>query len=296
MLGRKLRSLKFRVVASASAGLLTLTAMTNSAVAYGQIGDTASSAAEIPVQLTAYTDTISNAARDAASSYSSFFSDLPSLPPLIVGLNIPGVFDGFNNLTGFLPWDYSIGLTLGNAGGLGIQPWAPDNPIFSLVAESVGTTSGAWPGVASLVGVETLLGGFTNTESYANFFDPTGTTCLICDTFSLLGPGNTNLFSWTTDFPIGGLPQFELTTPLASFGPELGNAFDYSPLANGLVGDPTTLMSAIASGPASSLTAELTNLAPTMSADLSALLGSLGANLTADVSTLLPTLLTGLIP
>jgi hypothetical protein len=299
MSGRKLRSLGFGLVASAGAGLLTLTAMMNSAFAYGQIGDTASSAAEIPVQLTAYTDTISNAAADAASAaappYETLFASLPSLPPLPLGLNIPGVEDVFINITGVLPWDYAFGAALGNAGGLGIQAWDPSNPLFTFVAESVGTTGQPWPGVASLVGIETLLGGFTNTESYANTFDPTNTTCIICDTFTLLGPFNTPLFSWTSDIPLGGSPQFELTTPLANFGPELGNAFDYSPLANGLVGDPTTLMSAIASGPASLMT-ELTTLDPTISADLSALLGNLGANLAADVPTLLPTLLTGVIP
>jgi hypothetical protein len=238
---------------------------------------------------------VASAASAAAPPYESLFASLPSLPPLFLGLNIPGVEDVFINITGVLPWDYAFGATLGNSGGLGIQAWDPSNPLFTFVAESVGTTGQPWPGVASLIGIETLLGGFTNTESYANTFDPTNTTCIICDTFTLLGPLNTPLFSWTSDIPLGGLPQFELTTPLASFGPELGNAFDYSSLANGLVGDPTTLMSAIASGPASLMT-ELTTLDPTISADLSALLGNLGANLAADVPTLLPTLLTGVIP
>lgn len=292
MSGRKLRSLGFGLVASAGAGLLTLTAMMNSAFAYGQIGDTASPAAEIPVQLTAYTDTISNAAADAASSYSSFFSDLPSLPPLILGLNVPGVFDAFDNVTGVLPWDYAVGLTTGNAGGLGVEAWAPDNPLFSLVAESVGTTSGAWPGVASLVGVETFLGGFTNTESYANTFDPTGTTCLICDTFSLLAPGNTDLFSWTTDIPINGSPQFELSTPLFSLGPDLGNAFDYSPLANGFVSDPSAALSSIAGDPAALINDLSTNLGPSIGNDLTTLL----TNLSADMSTSIPTLLASLVP
>jgi hypothetical protein len=141
------------------------------------------------------------------------------------------------------------------------------------------------------MGIETLLGGFTNTETYANTFEPTDTTCLICDTFTLLGPQDTQLFSWTSDITLGGSPQFELTTPLGSFGPDLDNAFEYSPLANGLVSDPTTVLLAIASDPAS-LTTELTTLAPTISADLSALLGHLGANLAADV----PALLAGVIP
>lgn len=292
MSGRKLRSQVFGLVASVGAGLLTLTAMMNAAFAYGQIGDTASPAVEIPVQLTAYTDTISNAASDAASSYSSFFSDLPSLPPLILGLNIPGVFDAFDNVTGVLPWDYAVGLATGNAGGLGVEAWAPDNPLFSLVAESVGTTSGAWPGTASLVGVETLLGGFTNTESYANTFDPTGTTCLICDTFSLLAPGNTDLFSWTADIPLGGAPQFELSTPLFSLGPDLGNAFDTSPLANGFVSDPSAALSSIAGDPAALINDLSTNLGPSIGNDLTTLL----TNLSADMSTSIPTLLASLLP
>ena len=232
----------------------------------------------------------------------AIFAALPSLPPVLAGLNIPGVVDAWNNLTGFLPWDYSLGLTLGNAGGLGVEAWAPSNPIFDFVAESTGTTSGDWPGVASLVGVLMAMGGFTNTESYANFYDPTSSTCLICNTLTILGPGNTDLFRWTSVIPLGGLPQFELTTPLASFSPELGNAFDYSPLAN----DPPAILASLASYP-SQLMGGLSGLAPTIGADLSAYLTSLTptitadlsalfANLGADLSTTLPMLLTSLIP
>jgi hypothetical protein len=213
-------------LAGGAVALIALTTTMIAAPAYAAPIDSllAPATSSAPVALMAYgADTAANAANaaasaatDAASSYSSFLSALPSLPPVIAGLNVPGVFDVFSNLTGFLPWDYSFGLTIGNAGGLGIEGWAPTNPLFDLVAESVGTTTGAWPGMASLIGIETLLGGFTNTESYANFFDPTATTCLICDTFSLLGPNNTDLFSWTTNIPIGGLPQFELSTPLGN--------------------------------------------------------------------------------
>lgn len=319
MSGRKLRQLEFGLVASAGAGLLTLTAMMSSAFAYGATIDSTvvPSTSSAPVALMAYgTDTastVANAAADAASSgsaYDAIFAALPSLPPVIAGLNIPGVVDAWNNLTGFLPWDYSFGLTLGNAGGLGVEAWAPSNPIFDFVAESTGTTSGDWPGVASLVGVLTTMGGFTNTESYANFYDPTSSTCLICDTLTILGPGNTDLFRWTTEIPLGGLPQFELTTPLASLGPALGNAFDYSPLAN----DPPTMLASLASDPSqlvgglsglapkigADLSAYLTSLTPTITADLSTLLANLGANvgasLSADLSTMLPMLLTSLIP
>jgi hypothetical protein len=268
-----------KLLAGVSAGLLALTAVMIGGFGFGGSADPAAAIRTVhtPMQRAAYgSDTAASAATDVASAasaaappYESLFASLPSLPPLLLGLNIPGVEDVFINTTGVLPWDYAFGATLGNSGGLGIQAWDPSNPPFTFVAESLGTTGQPWPGVASLMGIETLLGGFTNTESYANTFDPTNTTCIICDTFTLLGPLNTQLFSWTSDIPLGGLPQFELTTPIASFGPELGNAFDYSPLANGLVGDPTTLMSAIASGPASLMT-ELTTVAPTISADLSA--------------------------
>lgn len=308
MSDRNLRALGFGLVTSAAAGLLTLTAMMNPAFAYSQIGDTASPAAEIPVQLTADTDLVSNAASDAASSYSSFFSELPSLPPLIVGLDDPGVSDVFENVTGVLPWDYAVGLTTGNAGGLGVQAWAPDNPTFTFVAESEGTTSGAWPGVASLMGVETPLGGFTNTESYANTFDPTGTTCVICDTFTLLGANNTDLFSWTTDIPTSGSPEFELSTPLSSFGPDLGNAFDTSPLANGFVSDPSAALSSLAGDPAvlindlstnlgSSIDSDLTTLLTNLSSDMSGIIPDLlTGNLAADAATTIPTLLASLVP
>ncbi len=306
MPGRTLHSLQFGLVTCAGASLLILTATTHSAFAYGRIGDTATPALDIPVQLTSYTDTISDAASDGGS-YGSFWSDLPSLPPLLVGLNDPGVYDVFENVTGVLPWDYAVGLTSGNAGDLGVQAWAPDNPVLSFVAESVGTTSGPWPGVASLMGFETALGGFTNTESYGNYFDPTGTTCLICDTFSLLGPGNTDLFSWTTDIPIDGSPQFELSTPLGNFGPDLGNAFDYSPLANGLVSDPSAAASSIAGDSAALINDLSTNLGPSIGNDLTTLLPNLSADMStsisdllsgnaADAATIIPTLLAGLVP
>jgi hypothetical protein len=291
-----------KLLAGVIGGLLTLTAAMTGEFSFGDSGGpvAATRSAGTPVQLAAYgsdaatsaaTDVASGAVSAAAPPYESLFANLPSLPPLLLGLNIPGVEDVFDNVTGVLPWDYAVGGTLGNSGGLGIQAWDPSNPVFTFVAESIGTTGQPWPGVASLIGMETLLGGFTNTESYANTFDPTNTTCIICDTFTLLGPLDTQLFSWTSDIPLGGLPQLELTTPLGSFGPDLGDAFDYSPLANGLVSDPTTLLSAIASDPAS-LTTELTTLTPTISADLTALSGQLGANLAADV----PALLAGVIP
>jgi hypothetical protein len=290
-----------KLLAGVIAGLLALTAaMTGEFSFGGSVGPVAATrSADTPVRLAAYgSDAASSAATDVASAmsaaappYESLFGSLPSLPPLLLGLNSPGVEDVFDNVTGVLPWDYAVGATLGNSGDLGIQAWDPSNPVFTFVAESIGTTGQPWPGVGSLIGIETLLGGFTNTETYANTFEPTDTPCIICDTFTLLGPQDTQLFSWTSDITLGGSPQFEVTTPLGSFGPDLDNAFEYSPLANGLVSDPTTVLSAIASDPAS-LTTALTTLAPTISADLSALLGHLGANLAADV----PALLTGVIP
>lgn len=306
------RTLRSQLTAIVGAGLLTATV-----TMYGSFATidrtTAPALTQVPVRLAAYgtdaANAVANAASDSAStmsSYLSFFDDLPSLPVLPVGLNIPGVFDGFDNMTGVLPWDYAFGLTLGNTGGFGVQAWDPSNPIFTLVAESLGTNYGQWPGVASLVGVETMLGGFTNTESYANFYDPTGTTCLICDTFTLLGPLNTDLFSWTTDIPIGGLPEFELTTALGSIGADLGNAFnqtpfiDAPPALSGLVSDPVSAVSSLAGDPAALVNDLASTLGPAVSADLSALLTTVGAdagaNLGADLSALIPQLLTSLIP
>lgn len=266
----------------------------------------------------------------AASAYSDFLAGLPSLPPLDLGINIPGVTEVFDNVTGVLPWDYGAGLTLGNSGGLGIQAWDPSSPLFTAVAESVGSNTAnpnLWGGAASLVGIETLLGGFTNTESYANLYDPLGSTCLICDTFQMLGPGNTDLFQWTTVLPIpfigGGSPEFEawiLGQPVFDTatvfqtglptGPftGLGNAFDYSPLANGFT-NPVTGVETIPGQAAAELTSLLgTNVGANLSmllgtnlgADLSSLLTSVGADfgrqLSTDLGTLLPTLLTSLIP
>ena len=332
------RALSSQLAATAAAGLLALTTTTVAVPAYGAPIDSALAPAtsNAPIALMAYgADTAANTANagatavaDAAANtgYDAFWQALPTWPTLTVGLDIPGVFNGFDNLFGWTFWNYGLGFSIGNDGPLGIQEWAPSNPFFDVVAESMGTTQGEWPGVGSLVGLLTPMGGFTNIESYANWYDPTGTTCLICNTFTLLGPDNTDLFSWTTNIPIGGLPQFELTTPLASFGPALGNAFDVSPLANGF-DDPPAMLSSMASAPAqlvNDLTSTLSaSLGPTIDADVSALLTSLSAdvsttipnllaanlaadaatipnllaaNLAADAATIIPTLLASLIP
>ncbi|HZE16165.1 MAG TPA: hypothetical protein VE197_10895, partial [Mycobacterium sp.] len=179
-------------------------------------------------------------------------------PPLgAFNFNIPGLIDLYN--TGaILPHDYGYGLTLG--GG----------PLFSFVAESQGTSSG----IASDVGLQTLLGGFDNVESYANSF--AGTTCLICDQFSLVGPGGVDLITSKTDIPIGALPAFELTTPLASIGsslPEL--TFPLGSWAD------TAASSALAVDPASSVTDTVNTLAASALSDVSVFVANLGGQIDA---------------
>ncbi len=269
---------QMRIMVTAFAGLLIIGSIADAGKAYAD--DTSMPLAGRPVALASYgLDTTTTPA-----DYTSWWDSLPSLPPLILGINTPGVVDVFDNFTGFLPWDFAFGLTLDNTGDLGIQAWDPSNPMFDFVAESVSTTSGEWPGVASLIGVLTPLGGFTNTESYGNFFDPTGTTCLICDTFSVLGPDNNPLFSWTIDIPIGARPEFELVTPSLSLGPDLGNAFDYSPLANDLPDAAAAMASSNSelASPGSALTADLAAIVPHA--------------LATDLASMLPHFLAGLVP
>ncbi len=240
------------------------------------VNNAAEATAQLPVELAAYgTDT----AVDAASGgYNAIFDLLPTWPTETVGLNIPGAVNVFDEVPGWLPWNYGLGFSIGNDGPLGIQEWAPSNPLFDVLAESMGTTQGEWPGVGSLLGLLTPVGGFTNIESYANWYDPTATNCLICDTFHLLGPGGNDLFRWTTDFPIGQLPQFGLSilgTPI--FGANLGDAFDYSPLANNF--DAPAVPAAAAGAPAS-LVGELGGLmGSNVGADLSALLSNGGTEI-----------------
>jgi hypothetical protein len=327
---------RLRLAALASTGVLSLATTTFVYGATGSVvaGTGADAVSHVPVALmSSVTDTATNAAVDAAvntGAYGALFSALPTWPTPTVGVDIPGVFSAWDNLFGWVLWNYGLGFSIGNDGPLGIQQWMPSNPFFDVVAESYGTTQGTWPGVASLVGLLTPLGGFTNTESYANFFDPTGTTCLICDTFNLLAPGGTSLFSWTSDIPLPtqGLPEFGLSilgTPI--FGGNLGDAFDVSALANGfpaLVNDPPAALSSLATDPTSYFSDYLNGLVtflggPTAAdADLALLLGSLAGNsgdyvallgnISADLSanlsstigselaSVLPNLLVNLIP
>jgi hypothetical protein len=269
MSGRKLRRLGFGLVASAGAGLLTLTAMMNAAFAYGAPidGAVAPATTDVPVQLTSYADTLSNPVADLLSAadptYVASWGYTPpswyGSPPLgAFNFNIPGLIDLYN--TGaILPYDYGYGLTLG--GG----------PLFSFVAESQGTNSG----IASDVGLQTLLGGF---ESYANSF--AGTTCLICDQFSLLGPGGVDLITSKTDIPIGALPAFELTTPLGSIGSSLPELT--FPL--GSWGD-TAASSALAVDPASPVTDTVNTLGASAGSDVSVFLANLGGQIDAALPT-----------
>jgi hypothetical protein len=316
-----------KLIATASTILLTLAATTSALMvedASSPPGSVAVSHASVTLAASA-TDTATTAVSAAADAvntgaYGQLFSILPTWPTPTVGLDIPGVFNGFDNLFGWVLWNYGLGFSIGNDGPLGIQEWAPSTPFFDVVAESMGTTQGEWPGVASLVGLLTPIGGFSNIESYANYYDPTNSTCLICDTFHLFGPADTNLFSWTTDFPIGQLPQFEMSilgTPL--FGTNLGDAFDYSPLANNF--DPPAALSSLAVDPTQNVltdfvsflggsanaSADLALLLGGLAgnqADLTLLLGNVGTDLAANLSSAtsaelaatLPNLLVGLIP
>ena len=282
------RALRCKLAATAAAALLALATTTVAAPAYRAPIDAAlaPAASSAPVALMAYgADTAANTASTAADAaantgYDAFWQALPTWPTPTVGLDIPGVLNGFDNLFGWTFWNYGFGFSIGNDGPLGIQEWAPSNPFVDVVAESMGTTQGEWPGVGSLVGLLTPMGGFTNIESYANWYDPTGTTCLICDTFHLLGPLDTPLFSWTSDIPIPGqgLPEFGLSilgTPI--FGANLGDAFDYSPLANNF--DPPAVLAGAAGAPAS-LVGELGGpMGSNVGADLSALLPSVGTEI-----------------
>ena len=268
MSGRKLRWLGFGLVASARAGLLTLTAMMNAAFAYGAPidGAVAPATTDVPVQLTSYADTLSSPAADvlsaadatyvASSGYTPPSSyGLPPLGPFNFGTTVPGLgtFDVYNT-GGILPYDYGVSLT--------------GDPAFSFVADSQGTSAG----LASNVGAQTLMGGFDNVESYANMFN--GTTCLICDQFSLLGPGGIDIFTSKTDIPIGALPQFELTTALGSIGSSLPDL--YYPLDSWSTGT-----SALASDPASSLTDIVNPLAASAGSDVSLFLANLGGQIDA---------------
>ena len=107
-----------KLLAGVSAGLLALTAVMIGGFGFGGSADPAAAMRTVlhtPVQFAAYgSDTATSAATDVASAasaaappYVSLFESLPSLPPLLLGLNIPGVEDVFINITVVLPWDYA---------------------------------------------------------------------------------------------------------------------------------------------------------------------------------------------
>src|ERR1700733_13068813 len=91
-----------KLLAHVSAGLLALTAVMIGGFGFGGSADPAAAMGALvhtPVQLPAYgSDTAPSAATDvtsaasaAAPPYESLFASLPSLPPLFLGLHIPGV-------------------------------------------------------------------------------------------------------------------------------------------------------------------------------------------------------------
>jgi hypothetical protein len=76
----------------------------------------------------------------AAANYSDLLPTLPELDTI-------GLFPGWPT-----SWEYSDGVALGNLGALGPEAWAPANPLFDFVAETIGTTQGGWLDLASLLG------------------------------------------------------------------------------------------------------------------------------------------------
>ena len=132
-----------------------------------------------------------------AAAAMTFFSAPTAQADEPVNIDVPGVIDvadtGGTSLT-----DY----------GYGVQV-LPDNPLlsFTLVSESIPPNSpDGWP--EGYVDLQTAIGGVSNVETY---YSPvpgdSSATCLICDTFSVSGPGDTPLLTATTDFPIGGVPE-----------------------------------------------------------------------------------------
>jgi len=146
-----------------------------------------------------------------AAAAMTFFSAPTAQADEPVNIDVPGVIDvadtGGTSLT-----DY----------GYGVQV-LPDNPLlsFTLVSESIPPNSpDGWP--EGYVDLQTAIGGVSNVETY---YSPvpgdSSATCLICDTFTVSGPGDTPLLTATTDFPIGGVPEVDITTLLGTIGPDL---------------------------------------------------------------------------
>src|SRR5262249_45295545 len=114
----------------------------------------------------------------AETSYGeSYFANLPTLPFQIgaFDLNLGNVLRIYNE-GGILPWQYGFGIDL-----LG------NNPTFHFTAESEGNEYG----IASLISLDVGGLGLSNIQTYGNVLD--GKNCIICNQFSLFGPGWTDI-------------------------------------------------------------------------------------------------------
>jgi hypothetical protein len=140
---------------------------------------------------------------------------------------------------GILPTDYGFGLT-----------FVGDGVSFSAVSQ--GTSAG----LSSTVSLETAMGGFSNTESYATSY--WGEACLICNTFEITDPSGTAVATAETDIFLNGSTQFDLTTPWGTLD------FPSSAVTASAMAEPLMGLSALGGDPASSLAdfLDLPNLIP----------------------------------
>lgn len=213
MPGRKQRGLEIRLVASAGACLLTLTAILNAAPPTTALID----ASNPSIHLMSY------------DSAAGGLSDLPPLGAFNFDFTVPGLgtFDIYDT-GGILPTDYGYGLT-----------FAGDDISFTSVSQ--GTSAG----LSSTVTLQTAMGGFSNTESYATSY--WGLACLICNTFQITDPSGAAIITADTDIYLNGPAQFDLTTPWGTFD------FPPSDVTASALAEPLMGLSALASDPASSL-------------------------------------------
>jgi hypothetical protein len=182
-------------------------------VALSAIGSAAVDAISPPVELTA----VDGAAADVPPGALNFDFTVPGM----------GTYDIWET-GGLLPTDYGYGLT-----------FVGDGVSFS------GVSQGTSAGLSSTVSLETAMGGFSNTESYATSY--WGLACLICNTFEITDPSGTAVITAETDIFLKGSPQFDLTTPWGTFD------FPSSGVTVSAMAEPLTGLSALAGDPASSL-------------------------------------------
>jgi len=138
----------------------------------------------------------------AETSYGeSYFANLPTLPFQIgaFDLNLGNLLRIYND-GGILPWQYGFGIDL-----------LSNNTMFHFIAESEGNEYG----IASLISVDFGGLGLSNIQTYGNVLD--GKNCIICNQFSLFGPGWTDIFTAKTGVFTNAPPGFDWDTPLISW-------------------------------------------------------------------------------